>query len=441
MSGDEDRLRRLLDVPETAWIVERTRARLARGHPLTGSIARPGATEAERVAAARLVGRTMPPGRSASISLERLDSVLRDSGAWPAGLASAIVALTGPVEDPSVRAAERQAWATVADALAALAEDRPELAVWLDGVRARGQLRRVTGSAAEASALIAQLRAVVAALPADGESIARFSARVLDRAHALDAGTALGGLATAAAEALVRALAAGGAAAGGDARGGAAASGTATGARPGSAAWRREVWAAVGVVVDDLSSTVLVLGLPGSSAAMGTAAALAHLVAQGQPAVLTLRQLVAADVGPVPATVFVCENPAVVAAAADGLGAASPPLVCLQGQPSAAAVALLRHLAARGAALRYHGDFDWGGVAIARTLASHVDWRPWRYDADAYVAAVERRSDALPALGGTPQPTPWDARLADAMRARGVSVEEEVVLEDLLEDLEGWPVG
>jgi uncharacterized protein (TIGR02679 family) len=134
--------------------------------------------------------------------------------------------------------------------------------------------------------------------------------------------------------------------------------------------------------------------------------------------------------------VFACENPAVVSAAADTLGAASLPLVCLQGQPSAAAVALLRHLAARGATVRYHGDFDWGGVAIARTLACHVDWLPWRYDSGAYVAALRRRGDALSVLSGTPQATPWDPRLAEVMRERGVSVEEEMVIDELLSDLD-----
>ena len=427
MKGDEERLGRLLGAPDTAWIVERARARLARGRPLTGAITRSGATEAERVAVARLVGRTVTLGRSVSLSLDRLDDVLRRSGVWPAGLASAIVALTGPIEDPRVREAEQQAWATVAVELMALAEERPELAEWLEGLRARGQLRRVAASTDDARTLVAQLRAVVAALPAGGESIARFAARTLDRAHALDAGTPLGGLASAAAEVLARTAAKGGAA---------------TASRPGSAAWRRDVWAAVGVVVDDLSSTVLLLGLPGSAAATstaaaGTAAALALLAAQGQPAVLTLRQVIADDVGAVPTTVFVCENPAVVSAAADGLGATSLPLVCLQGQPSAAAVALLRQLTARGATVRYHGDFDWGGVAIARTLACHVDWLPWRYDAGAYLAALERRGDALAALSGTPQATPWDARLAEVMRERGGSVEEEMVIDELLEDLDG----
>lgn len=443
MIGDEDRLRRLLGAPETAWIVARARARLERGRPLTGTITRSDATEGERVAAARLVGRAVPPGRSASLSLDRLDEVVRRSGAWPAGLASAIVTLTGPVDDPRVREAEQQAWTTVAAELASLADDRSELATWLAGLQARGLLRRVAGGADEARALVAQLRAVVAALPAGGESIARFSARVLNRAHALDAGTPLGGLATAAAEVLGRHVEVGAAVIGptevGDTTVDAAEAGAAvTDARPGSAAWRRDVWAAVGVVVDDLSSTVLLLGFPGSAAATGTAGALAHLAERGQPVVLTLRQVITDDVGATPTNVFVCENPAVVSAAADGLGAASPPLLCLQGQPSAAAVVLLRQLAARGATVRYHGDFDWGGVAIARTLASHVDWLPWRYDADAYLAALERHGEALPALSGAAQATPWDPRLADAMQGQGLSVEEEVVIDALLRDLDGW---
>lgn len=100
-------------------------------------------------------------------------------------------------------------------------------------------------------------------------AIARFSARVLDRAHALDAGTPLGGLATAAAEVLGRSPASGAcesgsAASGGEETVGADTSGVATHARPGSAVWRRDVWAAVGVIVENLSNTVLVLGLPGS---------------------------------------------------------------------------------------------------------------------------------------------------------------------------------
>ena len=125
-----------------------------------------------------------------------------------------------------------------------------------------------------------------------------------------------------------------------------------------------------------------------------------------------------------------------------GIAAEIPRMVLtralLAAPDRAAAVALLRHLAAHGARLLYHGDFDWGGVAIARTLAYHVDWLPWRYDADAYVAALRRGGDALPMLSGAPQATPWDARLAEVMRKRGTSVEEEVVVDELIGDLEAW---
>ena len=158
----------------------------------------------------------------------------------------------------------------------------------------------------------------------------------------------------------------------------------------------REAWATVGVLVDDLSSTVLVVGLPGASAPRTaapscTARAHAALASSGEPAVLTLRQVVADDLGTVPPVEHVCENPAVVSASADLLGVRTAPLVCLQGQPGAAAVTLLRRLHHGGATLRCHGDFDWGGVTIARTLGSHVVWTPWRFGVADYLAAIERR--------------------------------------------------
>ncbi len=432
VTGDEERLRRLLGGPETAWIVERARTRLSRGHPLTGAIRLTPASEAQRAAVGRLLGRAVAPGRSVSIPLERLDAVLRSSGAWPEGLASAVVLLAGPVADPERLRAEEEAWRAVSDELAALADRHPALTAWTEGLRARGHVRRVAASAPEALALVRDLGAVVDALPADGESIAHFSARVLHRAHALDAGTALGGLAASAAEAVGKAAAT-------DRDATAAAT-----SRPGSAARRRGAWASVGVLVDDLSSTVLVVGLPGATAALaaapgGTARALAALASSGEPAVLTLRQVVADDLGTVPSVVHVCENPAVVSAAADLLGVRTAPLVCLQGQPGAAAVTLLRRLHHGGATLRYHGDFDWGGVTIARTLGSQVAWTPWRFGTADYLAALERRgrSGALAALLGRAQETPWDPALREAMIEHGVGVEEELVLEEMLEDLAG----
>jgi len=62
---------------------------------------------------------------------------------------------------------------------------------------------------------------------------------------------------------------------------------------------------------------------------------------------------------------------------------------------------------------------------------------PWRYDRDAYEAAVALAGPAspLPRLAGDPAPTPWDPGLADAMSRHGVRVEEELSLDALLADL------
>ncbi|MER7107451.1 DUF2399 domain-containing protein [Streptomyces sp. NPDC000229] len=131
-----------------------------------------------------------------------------------------------------------------------------------------------------------------------------------------------------------------------------------------------------------------------------------------------------------------CENPTVLAAVADALGPACPPLVCLQGQPSSAALTLLRGLHEHGATLHFHGDFDWGGLRIAGVLHRHVPWRPWRYTAADYRAAVSRNaSPPLSPLIGAPTETPWEPALAATVAELGVRVEEERELELLLSDL------
>ena len=136
----------------------------------------------------------------------------------------------------------------------------------------------------------------------------------------------------------------------------------------------------------------------------------------------------------------------VVAAAADELGARCQPLVCVGGQPSAAGWRLLELLAAGGAEFGYHGDFDWGGVRIARAVRDRVNWRPWRYDHHAYEAAASAAPPPAPLTGlaglaglaglvGEPAATPWDPELAAAMRRRNLRVEEELTLDALLQDL------
>ena len=78
----------------------------------------------------------------------------------------------------------------------------------------------------------------------------------------------------------------------------------------------------------------------------------------------------------------VCENPNLVAIAADALGTRCAPLVCTDGMPAAAQRCLLSQLATAGAQTFYHGDFDWPGLHIGNYVMRE-------YGADAL--AVRRR--------------------------------------------------
>jgi len=107
------------------------------------------------------------------------------------------------------------------------------------------------------------------------------------------------------------------------------------------AEWRRTVWAAVGVLSGELTSPVLCLNIPGDpTTAAGRA--LAIWMEAGQPLHLTVRQLLRhppSFPGLRDRVVYVCENPTVVAEAANALGPRSAPLVCCSGHPAGAATA------------------------------------------------------------------------------------------------------
>ncbi|MFJ9610702.1 TIGR02679 family protein [Kitasatospora sp. NPDC101176] len=414
---DLPRLRRLLGGPGTAWLLERARDRLANGRPLDTPATLKAATAEQRRAVELLLGRRLRSGSSLTVPLAEVDRVLRESLACPDGLAAAVIALAGPVTD---RRAEEATLATAWQRARAEFDhpsltDRPELIGWLAGLDATGLLKRLSGGEPTAARqLAADTVRVLSALPADGLTLPVLAARTLGDAHALDAGRPLAALVQSA----VRALAALPAEA-------------ATGAEG-----RRAAWAAVGVALDELSSRVLVLGLPGSTRdTTGRILAAAH--EGGEPSVLTLRQLSRQpNLGVNGLPVRACENPAVLAAAADELGPACPPLVCVEGNPSAAARALLTRLADQGSPLAYHGDFDWGGIRIATGVLRLPGAAPWRYDAPAYLAAVERGL-GTPLTTGTPAPTPWDPALSDALAHHGVRIEEEHLIDLLLTDLGG----
>jgi uncharacterized protein (TIGR02679 family) len=412
---DEERLRRLLGDPHLAWLVRRARRRIELGKPLEGSVTLAEPTAAERQAVHRLLGRPPRQGRSLSVSFDAIGELLRRSGACTEGLAAAVVRLSGPV---TVREDATEAWReafTELEAVVATAR-RPELVDWLDELHRSGLVKRLQPDPQRARTLLGRLGSVVSALPADGEPLGRFAARHVGSAHALDHGRPLATLALGAARAL------------------AGLPPPRAGESPAES--RREAWAAVGLLRGELSSVVLSLGLPGDGASVA-GRTLAVATDRGEPVALTLRQL-ARD----PPTwdrslrrtrVWVCENPVVLALAADRLGPRCPPLVCTSGQPGAAVMTLLRGLAAAGANLVHHGDFDWGGIRIGNVLHARLPVAPWRFDASAYERAVAGHPG--PRLRGAPVGAAWDAEVSAAMQRAGRVVEEEAVVDELLDDL------
>ncbi len=100
------------------------------------------------------------------------------------------------------------------------------------------------------------------------------------------------------------------------------------------------------------------------------------------------------------------------------------------GWPNSAVVALLGKLAAAGATLRYHGDFDGEGLRIAAAVAARTGAIPWRMTSADYLAAV---SDG-PGVGRVTQ-APWDAELAGHLTRLNRTVSEEREAEKLLADL------
>jgi uncharacterized protein (TIGR02679 family) len=411
-AGDPDlaRLRRLLGGDDLSWLIDRARARLERGLPLEGIVALDPATEAQRRAVARLLGRPAGRGASLHVPLEAVDTVVRRGG-LARDLAGAVEVLGGPIVDrTAARDAADAAWAAALAPAEQAAERRPALAQWVEWLRATGLLRRLAGGDPEAARrLAAQAVSVLDRLPADGQPLPVLAAAVSD-GHVLDANRPLATLVLRAAADI-----------GGVAPGGA------------GAEWRRTVWASVGVLDGELTNPVLALNLPGDPET-ATGRTLGIGAEAGQPLHLTARQLIR-DPPELPVrgrTVFVCENPSVVAAAANRLGAGSAPLVCANAHPGAAGTLLLRQLAGAGARLCYHGDFDWPGITIANGIIARFAAAPWRLDAGCYRSAAARGG---PRLRGSPVTATWEPPLTEAMLALGVKVEEERVLDDLLVDL------
>ncbi len=424
------RLDKLLGGAELAALRLRLRRHFERTAPDTqpGMLRLGSLNAAEREALAQLTGRPPRDAKSMAIDLALLDAKLRDAGI-AASLRAALERIDGPIaQRAALRAAAQASWSAV------LANrTHPALADYLRAPSALGLLKRLARQDPTAAAhLLDAAGAVLRRLPARGLARAQLAAETLGNAHALDNGQAIATLVLAARRQIEKRL---------------------PGAdhpadrpdddrdedrddRPDEASdippeeRTRDVWARAGVLVNELARPALLLNLP-------VQAGEGHVCVAGEPAYLSLRRLLRTPPRWAVAgqTIFVCENPNLLAIAADRLGIDCAPLACTEGMPAAAQRTLLTQLVQAGARLRYHGDFDWPGVRIANHVMRIWSAQAWRFGALDYEAAVVRASHSRRDLADAPVAASWDRALAAAMQRHGLAIAEEAVAASLLEDL------
>ena len=401
-AAGEDRLRRVLGGSELSWLVDRVRARIARGAPVDGVVTLSGATTAQRQAAGRLLGRPAGQGSSLSVSLPAVELALRAAG-LAADLRSAVETLTGAVPDTTAqraRSAQRRDTALQA-AMGCRYGGQEWFAAWLAELSGDGTLTRLLGAGRDGA--LAQAAAVLDRLPATELPLPVLAERATGDTKALSV-PPLPGL-------VLRALAR---------RQGMA--------PPATRAGRRALWEAAGVIVDDLASQVLVLNVPARGAALGRW--LTESAGLGVPFRVTLHQLTTMPVTLGLGGLRVCENPAVLRAAAADLGPRCEPLVCTEGIPSAACHRLL----SQASVVHWRADFDWTGLRVVGAAIERYGAVPWRMGAGDYLAAAAAGESET--LKGPSAASPWDARLAAEMRASGRAVMEERLIPLLLRDLD-----
>ncbi len=348
----DDRLLEWARLPGPAKVLAAARRRLEAGHAMTGRPMRVSLTGAERNQVGRLLGTSwVLSGRQ--VGARALAEAI---GSLGSDLESLLVAAEGgPLRDrPAERAASLdlavRERVRAAEVLAAAGVPGEPAERWL---ARRGLPRAGSGQLlelAERCALVWRQR------PApDGSTVLLtvLAAAALGDPHALDRGSAV-------AAGVLRLL-------GHDV--------------PATAETWRAAWEEAGVVCDPVSSRVLVLNVR----LFGDAPACRLTEAAGaEPLWLTWRSLTGtfrpASAGGGGPPVYACENPSVLIAAADQLGAAALPLVCTNGRPSAAARRLLTGLASGGAVLRVRADDDAAGQEIVSGLAAVIPgMQLWRY--------------------------------------------------------------
>jgi len=427
---DSGRLKRLFDKPGLARLTDRLQARFERDID-SPTLTLPDPNLAERKAIASLLGRPIGTGRSIRIHLTDLEAIIQRAELAP-DLRTAIELLRGPLRSiANEKTTEQRAWQTVFETAATGVEKteigtaQHDIKLWLDTLRRDGLLKRLAkGDVNHATKLLQQAVSVIRQLPGQGQTLSTLAANTLGDAHALDTGRPVATLVKRAIPQI----------------------GHAGDRNSDQQDSERELWASIGILVGGaITSTVLVLNLPVSGDSF-TDNIIHQANRHGHPLWLTLRQLVRDTTQWQVAhqTVYICENPAIVAAAADQSGADCAPLVCTCGQPRAALNHLLSQLQNAGARLVYHGDFDWPGITIANGIMRRFDAKPWHFDEAAYKLSLresplgDRHAAATEKmkLTGKSVNADWDAGLTQAMQEKEIAIPEERVIDLLLTSLQ-----
>ena len=416
------RLKRLFDKPELARLVDRLQTRFERDID-SPTLTLPDPELAERKAITSLLGRAIGSGRSIRINIADLENIIQRAKLAP-DLRSAVERLRGPLKNlANEKATAQQTWQIV---FVTVEKEATQLGIksWLDKLRQGGLLKRLAkGDANKATILLQQAMSVIRQLPGQGQTLSTLAANALGDAHALDTGRPVATLVKRAIQQIGQT----------DER-------NSDNRNPGKQNKdqkenERELWASAGILVGGaITSTVLVLNLTVSGDSL-TDNIIHQATRHGQPLWLTLRQLVrdSAQWQVDGRTIYICENPAVVAEAAEQFGADCAPLVCTYGQPRAAVNHLLSQLQNAGAELVYHGDFDWPGITIANGIMRRFGAKPWHFDEAAYRHAAAAGKMELTGKAVTAE---WDPELTQAMKEKKIAIPEERVLEILLESLQ-----
>ncbi|MEU5431299.1 TIGR02679 family protein [Streptomyces olivoreticuli] len=373
------------------------------------SLTTPGETERRTII--KITGRYRPEtAKRLTIPLTDLDTYLHNR--FGTGLPQTIALLSGPLRDRPAEHAHEETHRTQAlqSAHTSRLASQDWYERWLEAITADGTLTRLVRRGD--TLLLDMAVRVLENLPEDPSRIIPLpvlAERATGDTKALTPGTPLEQL-------VLRALA------------------QRTGSDvPRERTGRRTLWESTGAIADDLASQVLVLRIRpiGDTAVCHW---LRDAADSNIPFRLTLHQLTLAPVVAADRDIYVCENPAVLRAAAE-LKGESAALVCTEGIPSAACHKLLGDAARAGTRLHWRADFDWTGLRITAAAMKRHGARPWRMTTADYRKALGQ-GQSTP-LTGPPAHSPWDPHLAQTMRNTGTSVMEERLLPQLLLDLTG----